>query len=1133
MFKSYSEYYTQKYEGLGFDGAYGIGFLCGSTSGSLEVIDIDSKYQEHRDLFGGMKELICNVDELLWQKMVIERSPSGGFHLFYRCKHIEGNQKLANRLPNAAEIADAKAKDSKPPQQVVLIETRGIGGFIMTAPSPKYELIQHDFSMIPTISIEEREMIIDAAKSFNEVEPPKKPTYIAAEKKNVEYGTDNVPCWVDYNNKNTCLDLLLPAGWRIVSQRGDMTHLLRPGTVASQKSATFFSAKNRVVFFTSSCEFDTWQGKGSKTSYTPFAIYATWNHAGDKKAAAKDLYKQGYGTRFTEKEIYEQGQEKPDFLKGKNFEYKEQISSISAEEKTYVKLDFSPEIKDAECLFLCEEGTAQQAFFEKEQIRNVIYINPKFDDEYWHNVVNTLGTEKRYILCEDAENILRDWAKQLAAENVLAEVYYFKLQQVEPVIDMEGTGDVAIFDWQKAITEGAVSITYFLIGRSLRPLEDVASVLMAFPSIAKITSLVGALPKKPQGLKQYCRERLKYRKEEEKEQRAAKSEENAVVIENGETLAKGHGGWLVEVCKGELSIPYQLPGDNDSDCEWIMQHRALDEVTEKVKDTFMRMDNDMIGSKASMLKLFRKAQIEIKLNTIQLENLNNALTPKAKLAERNDTLGWHTESALWFFFNQAHDYQKTTFLTPNEISIIEKGGTSFYLPHHNDAKKSVKKNRLIHSFAYRHSSIMTQEIAKFYHKQWGEQGVLALMWGIASAYVDFISVKANPAAPFFPLLYVQGQRGSGKTTMLELFRFFYTEQIETVSLRSQNNTAAAIQSTLCKYANLPILFDDYGSPEGKASTDLATGVGVSAYNRRVELKRDINDLSKVQNPAISATLMFSSNYYPKDPSGAFQNRLMHFKIDKTVFTAEESAAFLEGMKKIEEQGIVTAFIFEIIGSRAHIETEFEAEYHKLLRYFKSTTSDYEIDARQISIYSMITAVGLILTRHEVSFGLSEMQIKEAARAAIIRQFTSLQTQTPIQTFWEIIKMGVENGLVLFGVHFDFLKNGYVPRNKPERQIKGEVLMINFPQMWRIYAMESARVGIKPESSSDILSEIKRSSAFVSEEVEGQPKSRIGAWRFGVASEAQNEEADKKQKVTTAWALRLGELENNFGFAIPR
>ena len=96
--------------------------VSGAVSGNLECMDFDNG----GELFAAWME---KVDTGLLAKLVIEQTPSGGYHVCYRCESpVEGNLKLArgNR--------DGKLK--------TLIETRGEGGLFLCAPTEGYALQQ-------------------------------------------------------------------------------------------------------------------------------------------------------------------------------------------------------------------------------------------------------------------------------------------------------------------------------------------------------------------------------------------------------------------------------------------------------------------------------------------------------------------------------------------------------------------------------------------------------------------------------------------------------------------------------------------------------------------------------------------------------------------------------------------------------------------------------------------------------------------------------------------------------------------------------------------------------------------------------------------------------------------------------
>ena len=96
--------------------AASIAAICGKISGNMEVIDVDCKNDTEGSLFN---RLCDNIPSEILDKLHIVKTKSGGYHIYFRCEKIEGNQKLASRLPTLDEKSRTPGVS-----QIVLIETR-------------------------------------------------------------------------------------------------------------------------------------------------------------------------------------------------------------------------------------------------------------------------------------------------------------------------------------------------------------------------------------------------------------------------------------------------------------------------------------------------------------------------------------------------------------------------------------------------------------------------------------------------------------------------------------------------------------------------------------------------------------------------------------------------------------------------------------------------------------------------------------------------------------------------------------------------------------------------------------------------------------------------------------------------
>jgi len=252
----------------------------GMVSGGLEMIDIDNHFGDASQMFQDFRDLIQSHSPDLWDKLVIESTQRGGYHLFYRCSAPSGNGKLAQRKN------DKNRNDT-------LIEVKAEGGYCLVSPSPGYNVLQGEIANIHTISDDDREVLRSACMSFNEVVTDNNhldETYTA----NMQSDKPGD----EFNIRGDHHSLLTDEGWKLVSGRNSKEYWRRPDKKVGI-SATFNVVPNKFYSFSSNCHpFE------ERRAYDKFAMYAILKHNGNFSNAAKDLAKQGYGkiTRKSKKQ---------------------------------------------------------------------------------------------------------------------------------------------------------------------------------------------------------------------------------------------------------------------------------------------------------------------------------------------------------------------------------------------------------------------------------------------------------------------------------------------------------------------------------------------------------------------------------------------------------------------------------------------------------------------------------------------------------------------------------------------------------------------------------------------------------------------------------------------------------------
>ena len=260
--------------------AKGVAVVCWEISGGLECLDFDDK----GSAFDSWKQ---KISLKLYTRLTVERSPSGGCHVYYRCQTTEGRTVFCRYEGR---------------KKITLIEVRANKHYTVCAPSKGYSLIQGSMLDVQTITPEERKILIDAARSFDETplksSPPK--TATAAQSKAVTATAMPAPADLrpgdDYNQQATIESmkaLLEDSGWTFHHADADRLHFTRPGKTPNEGESGNLKLENGIpIFYNHSSNAPD---VPSEQGLNPFSLYCHLKHNDNVESAASALRRDGYG----------------------------------------------------------------------------------------------------------------------------------------------------------------------------------------------------------------------------------------------------------------------------------------------------------------------------------------------------------------------------------------------------------------------------------------------------------------------------------------------------------------------------------------------------------------------------------------------------------------------------------------------------------------------------------------------------------------------------------------------------------------------------------------------------------------------------------------------------------------------
>jgi replicative DNA helicase len=301
----------------------GIAIIGGAISGNLEILDFDAP-----EVIAEWCALAEEAAPGLLATLPQVKTPTEGLHIYYRCSELEGNLKLATSSKEVPQETKGAIKQGGKFYKVeTLIETRGEGGYVLAPGSPErchelkkpYVLTNGDLLNIPTITPEQRDILLTCARAFNQhVKPSDR---VAPEQKPKAQG---LRPGEDFNQRGDLRGLLVKHGWRHLRDDSKGELWARPGV--DHISARLFADGSLLPFSTNAHPFE------HEKSYSPFAAYTMLEHDGDYQKSAKDLAAQGYGDNVQKPEMGDIPEE-PDHIQDAFQSQENKSSNVSISQK--------------------------------------------------------------------------------------------------------------------------------------------------------------------------------------------------------------------------------------------------------------------------------------------------------------------------------------------------------------------------------------------------------------------------------------------------------------------------------------------------------------------------------------------------------------------------------------------------------------------------------------------------------------------------------------------------------------------------------------------------------------------------------------------------------------------------------
>ena len=411
--------------------------------------------------------------------------------------------------------------------------------------------------------------------------------------------------------------------------------------------------------------------------------------------------------------------------------------------------------------------------------------------------------------------------------------------------------------------------------------------------------------------------------------------------------------------------------------------------------------------------------------------IKGKLYEEEKSAEQLETLGWH-DDGFYAFCNGVYN---STFIPVDEHGMLTYKEKNYFIPFHPKTNRYSFLNEK--KFYYRPSTVKFQEWCEHYSGAFGPVGQVMLVFALATIYSDIIFRHRNN----FPMIFLYGEGGSGKSTMIQFAQMLFGIPQPPIKLTEKANTDKAKIRKLAQFVNAIICFEEYTD-----TLDISVDKTLSGFYDRFGYERsDIKSKYGTESVPVESAVCITGNFYPTDDPLLQRLILMDYNVN---IKEQEIIDHFEKLKLINMEGI-TNITGQLIQHRDFFDQEFPMAFRSIYGKFTQTLkeSGIRVPSRMSENYSVILSTFHVL-KEKLQFTFSYAELTEFLKETIAIHAEKRDTGGVVQNFWDII-------LYLTNPRVNLAKHGQ------EYSIEGDEIYIRFKQLWTLYNKAYFEVHRKP------------------------------------------------------------------------
>jgi hypothetical protein len=378
----------------------------------------------------------------------------------------------------------------------------------------------------------------------------------------------------------------------------------------------------------------------------------------------------------------------------------------------------------------------------------------------------------------------------------------------------------------------------------------------------------------------------------------------------------------------------------------------------------------------------------------------------------------------------------------------------FYIPVFGSIQADDNEDlRNYRKFIHRPTDVTFEKWAKLFCEVYGENGKLAIAFSIMSLFRDFIQDKRKCT----PMLYLFGQRGSGKGTMANSMLNLWGIPQDPLMLGGAS-TVVGFMRKLGQFTNAIVWLDEYKNDiddrKIESLKNIWDGIG---YERGVK-----DQSNRTQTSPVRSAAMLSGQEMPnREPALFSRTMLLNFKTTNS--RTQQDIDNFNNLRAMEDQGITNCTI-EILQHREYFINEFENKYLEVAKVLR-TAFQAEVIERQIVNHAILIASVWTLS-DKLKLPFTYIELLKISERCIDAQRMMMRTSNEVQQFFEMVAFLLSSKVIYEGEHIEF---------------KQEYVILRLKEIMPWYRQHCRLQGVKPMDKGTLESYCEASEAYCEDE----------------------------------------------------